>query len=38
MEARYVACVREKINACLLLLRKLEGKTPLGDLGEKVRY
>jgi hypothetical protein len=38
MQARYMACVREKINACLLLLRKLEEKTPLGDLGEKGKY
>lgn len=38
MEARYMACVREKINACLLLLRKLEEKTPLGDLDEKGKY
>jgi hypothetical protein len=38
MEARYVACVREKIYACMVLLGKLEGKTPLGDLGQKGKY
>jgi hypothetical protein len=30
-------CERE-INACNLLLGKLERRTPLGDLGEKVKY
>ena len=29
MSARYAACVREKIIACVLLLGKLEGKIPL---------
>jgi hypothetical protein len=38
MEARCLACVGEKISACMLLLGKLEGKMPLGDLGKKVKY